>query len=226
MYVYDNDQNPKLKTSQQKSHSPQTWVTPTSLLNGITSFFTWSAKQIICQAWSNANCITDPWEVCKSKWFVSVQKTLLVTVSHKIWCLIFSVGGARHKVTYQRKALSRRVARLRDLVGLDFQLEGHHGGQINHMQSEKWEQHLWWCWMARDASPCRKSPRSSPSGSRGRPLPTLIRRACSRQPGRNNADNFRATGGVSICKGVSALCSGHQRCSKRNSELLAICHIR
>ena len=39
MYVYDNDQNPKLKTSQQKSHSPQTWVTPTSLLNGITSFF-------------------------------------------------------------------------------------------------------------------------------------------------------------------------------------------
>ena len=49
--------------------------------------------------------------------------------------------------------------------------------------------------------------------------------ACSRHPGRNNADNFRATGGVSICKGVSALCSGHQRCSKRNSELLVICHI-
>ena len=49
--------------------------------------------------------------------------------------------------------------------------------------------------------------------------------ACSRHPGRNNADNFRATGGVSICKGVSALCSGHQRCSKRNNELLVICHI-
>ena len=125
------------------------------------------------------------------------------------------------KVKYQQKALIQRVARPQDLVGLDFRLELHHGGQINRTQSERREQHL-------NGSRCNSVSKKSIIQSlrvTREAIANLIRRACSRHPGRNNADNFRATGGVSICKAVSALCSGHQRCSKRNNELLAICHI-
>ena len=46
------------------------------------------------------------------------------------------------KVKYQQKALIQRVARPQDLVGLDFRLELHLGGQINRTQSERREQHL------------------------------------------------------------------------------------
>ena len=85
-------------------------------------FFTWGAKQIICQACSHAHCITDPWEICKSKWFIRIQKTLMVTVSHKnlmshlphlethqfLWCGYFTQGFSSFQSLEMSEALNTK----------------------------------------------------------------------------------------------------------------------